>query len=296
MEMHQLHYFTAAEQYGNFTRAAEKCNVSQPSLSAQISKLEKELGGILIERSRGGCRLTPRGEVFLPRAREILRQAAEVRHDIREFDSGRSGVIRLGCLPTTGAYVLPPLLSAYRRDHPNVRIILSEGSSPVLAQRLEEHQVDSAIMDQAGMNESLSGTILFSEPLYIALPTAHPLVSQGELGLESLAGQSLILMRKGHGFNRIVTAALRRAGVEPQIVYESSEIETVQALVRAGLGISIVPRMICVHEDIAYRRVSGDAPRRTLLMARRKSASQSPAAKELAELAARDLGALFGGE
>jgi LysR family hydrogen peroxide-inducible transcriptional activator len=294
MEIHQLRYFLAVARERNFTKAAEQCHVSQPSLSAQIAKLEDELGGSLIERSRKGCGLTPRGELFMPRAREILQQVSAADREMTEFDAGRRGTIRLGCLPTTGAYVLPPLLSAYRREFPEVRIILSEGSSPLLAERLMEHQVDLAIMDQAGMNKDLSGTELFSEPLFIALPAEHPLAGDPELSLRSLADQPLILMRKGHGFNRIVTEALRQAGVEPRVVYESSEIETVQALVRAGLGVSIVPRMICIHPDIAYRRVAGDSPRRTLLMAHRTGAKHSPAALALIDRAARDLRQRFG--
>jgi LysR family hydrogen peroxide-inducible transcriptional activator len=294
MEFQQLRYLTAVADLGNFSRAAESCHVSQPSLSAQLAKLEDELGGSLIERSRRGSRLTPRGELFIPRAREVLRQLEDAERDIADFDRGEVGAIRLGCLPTTGAYLLPPLLAAHKGERPGVRVILSEGSSPVLAERLMDREVDLAIMDQAGMTDGLTGTELFSEPLFIALPADHRLSARQTLSLADLAGEGLILMRRGHGFNRIVTDALSRAGIEPRVVYESSEIETVQALVRAGLGISIVPRMICVHSDIAYRPVEGNPPTRTLLMARRRSAVLSPAANHLIELAVGELRDQFG--
>mgnify|MGYP003563629764 CR=1 FL=1 len=294
MEIHQLRYFVAAAETGNFTRAAERCHVSQPSLSSQLAKLEAELGGPLLERSRRGSSLSPRGVLFFPRAREILRQIESAHREIADFESGSGGSIRLGCLPTTGAYLLPPLLAAYRRDRPDVQILLSEGSSPILAGRLAEHEVDLAIMDQAGLTRGLTGTELFSEPLYIALPPGHALAGRERLALSELRDQPLILMRKGHGFNRIVTDALAEAGIEPNVVYESSEIETVQALVRAGLGISIVPKMICIHEDISYIPVEGREPRRTLLMVAREGYLMPPAARALVDLAVRELGEIFG--
>lgn len=300
MEIHQLRYFIAVAETGSFTGAARECNVSQPSLSAQVAKLEEELGGPLVERNRRGCRLSSRGELLLPRAREVLRQLEAANRELADFDQALGGNIRLGCLPTTGAYVLPPLLKEYRSRYPDVSIRLSEGSSPVLADALLDHQVELAIMDQAGLKDGLEGELLFTEPLYIALPPDHPLAAAGSvpedgLDIGLLEGQPLILMRRGHGFNRIVNDALSAAGVTPDIVYESSEIETVQALVRAGLGISIVPRMICVHNDISYRSFSGTqaVPSRSLLMVHRSGALLSPAADRLIDLAKTSLREIF---
>ena len=306
MEIHQLKYFLAVVRTGSFTRAAEECHVSQPSLSAQLAKLEEELGGALLERSRRGCFPSSRGELLIPRARDILRQIETVRREADDFDKARAGRIRLGCLPTTGAYVLPPLLKEYRRQYRDVRIRLREGSSPALAGALLNRRIELAIMDQAGLQPGLAGEELFREPLYIALPPEHPLGRQKALDIRALEGQPLILMRRGHGFHQIVDDVLKAAGVRPRVIYESSEIETVQSLVRAGMGLSIVPRMICVHGDIRYRRIlaspegpektSGEGPSRTLLMAFREDARLSPAALRLIELARVCLGELFGGE
>jgi len=147
-------------------------------------------------------------------------------------------------MPTSGAYLLPPLLKAFGQAHPEIRVSLRESSSPDLAKALRESEADLAIMDEAGLGAGITSEALFSEPLLIALPPGHRLAGRQKLALQALQGESLIVMKSGHGFRKIVLDALVRAGVEMRVVYESEEIETVQALVEAGLGVSLVPRMV----------------------------------------------------
>ena len=173
MEIHQLRYFLAVVATGTFTAAAEVCHVSQPSLSSQIAKLEDEVGGSLLERHRSGARLTARGLLFQPRATEALRQLEEAAREFAELDGLKSGEVTLGCLPTTGAYLLPPLLKEFRRQHPGLTVRLSEESSPALAQALRDGQVDLAFLDEAGLGTGLRATSLFSEPLLVAVPADH---------------------------------------------------------------------------------------------------------------------------
>ena len=244
MGIHQLRYFLAIAQTGSFTAAARACHVSQPSLSSQVAKLEGELGGPLLERSRQGARLTKRGELFRPRAAEALRQLESGRHELAELAGLQRGAVTLGCMPTSGAYLLPPLLKAFGQAHPEIRVSLRESSSPDLAKALRESEADLAIMDEAGLGAGITSEALFSEPLLIALPPGHRLAGRQKLALQALQGESLIVMKSGHGFRKIVLDALVRAGVEMRVVYESEEIETVQALVEAGLGVSLVPRMV----------------------------------------------------
>lgn len=293
MELHQFRYFSALAQSASFSKAAELCNISQPSLSAQIAKLEDELGGPLVERNRGNNRPNERGRILLRRGREILHQLDELSRELREFDRGKGGSIRLGCLPTTGAYVLPPLLGTFKLQHPNVEIRLVEGSSPILGQRLITDDLDLAIIDQVGLKPGLDGTELFTEPLFIVLPPKHHLANQSQLEMSQLEHESLILMHRGHGFHDIVLSAFSQAGVKPNIVYESSEVETVQALVKAGLGVSIVPRMVCVHGDLHYTEIAPPCPTRTLLIAHRRNAELSPAARHLSEIAHVELASRF---
>jgi len=287
MEVHQLKYFLAIIQAGSFTAAAEACHVSQPSLSIQIAKLEEEVGGILLERGRSGARLTARGRLFEPRAAEVLRQLDGARRDLEDWDGLRRGEVTLGCLPTTGAYILPPLLKEFRRRHPELTVRLREESSPVLAEALLAGTVDLALVDEAGLSPGLRSHPLFSEPLLAAIPPGHRLAGRGSVAVEALATEPLIVMKSGHGFRQIVLEYLAGRGIAPVIVYESSGIDTVQALVEAGLGWSLVPRMVRKNPGPAYLDLLPPTPTRTLSLAVREGANPSPSAVAL-ETTVRD--------
>jgi LysR family hydrogen peroxide-inducible transcriptional activator len=284
MEIHQLRYFLAIAQTGSFTGAAQACHVSQPSLSSQVAKLEDELGGPLIERSRKGARLTQRGELFRGRAAEALRQLESGRYELEELTGLKRGSVTLGCLPTTGAYLLPPLLKAFGKAHPEIQVGLREESSPGLTQAILASDVELAITDEAGLGAGIQAETLFSEPLWIALPPGHRFQSRKKLDLASLAGEPLILMKSGHGFRKIVLDALAKAGVDAKVVHDSGEIETVQALVQAGLGISLVPAMV-KRRGLTYVEIKPPTPSRTLLLARREGSVLSPAAEALRRMA-----------
>lgn len=289
MEIHQLRYFLAVVQTGTFTAAAETCHVSQPSLSAQVAKLEGELGGPLLQRGRHGARLTQRGELFRPRAAEALAQLETGRRELEELAGLRRGSVALGCLPTTGAYLLPQLLRAFLDDYPAIQVRLQEASSPQLGRALRNFEIEIAIMDEAGLGEGIVAEPLFGEPLVVAVPPDHPFAGRESLSMRELDGQAFILMKHGHGYRQIVLDALAAAGVSPRIVYESDEIETVQRLVEAGLGISIVPEMVCKEKGPVYSRIEAPSPFRTLLLARREGSELSPPTSAMREAALRVL-------
>jgi DNA-binding transcriptional LysR family regulator len=281
METHQLRYFLAVVQTGRFTDAAKACHVSQPSLSIQIAKLEGELGGPLFERTRKGGKLTARGETFLPRAKAILEQMGSALEDAKALSGLTLGKVSLGCMPTTGAHLLPPILTAFRKSYPKIQVQLKEESSPDLAKDLEQGDIELAIMDEAGLLPGLDHQKLLSEELLLALPSRHPLAGKGALGLKQAAEEPFILMKSGHGFRQITLDLYHKVGLEPKVVFESGGIETVQALVAAGLGISLVPQMVATTPGVAYASLSSPKAARTLSLAWRKKAPLSPAAEAL---------------
>lgn len=285
MELQPLRYFLAIAETGSFTAAASRCHVSQPSLSIQVAKLEAELGGPLFERGRKGARLTQRGELLRPRAAEALRQLEAAQVEADELAGLQRGSVRLGCMPSTGAYLLPPLIKAFDKAHPSIRLDLREESSPELGRLLREGEVDLAILDEAGLGPGLASALLFQEPLLLAVPPKHPFAERKRLALSHLKDEPLILMKAGHGFRKIVLDALAKAGVEPRIVHESGEIETVQALVEAGLGCALVPAMVRKAKGPAYLDLSEPRPSRSLFLARREGAALTRAAEALQRLA-----------
>jgi DNA-binding transcriptional LysR family regulator len=284
METHQLRYFLAVTQTGRFTAAAKQCNVSQPSLSIQIAKLEDELGGPLFEREKKGARLTSRGEMFLPRANAILGEMESARKEVEALSNLSMGSVTLGCLPTTGAHVLPKILTAFRKNYPQISVQLKEESSPGLARNLEQGEVELAIVDEAGLKPSLEHIVLLKEDLLLALPPHHVFSQKKSLALKQLADEPFILMKPGHGFRQITLELFRKAGLTPQVVFESDGIETVQALVAAGLGFSVVPRMVAKVPKVSYVELSQPQASRTLGLAWRQKSKLSPAAQALSRV------------
>jgi LysR family hydrogen peroxide-inducible transcriptional activator len=281
VELHQLRYFIAVTKTGSFTLAAKECSVSQPSLSIQLAKLESELGGPLIERSRRKISLTALGEAFLPHAEAALKELQLGKEEIAELSGLVKGRVRLGCLPTTGAYLLPRILAQFSSKHPQIQVSLREESSPALGQCLEKGEVDLAIMDEAGLLSALEREKLFSEDLLIAIPPSHRLARKRTLSLKELRDEPFILMKHGHGFRKITTAAFEAAGIVPRVVFESSEIDTVQALVTAGLGLSLVPRMVRKERGPAYASLTEPRAERSLYLAYRKQPALSAAAQAM---------------
>lgn len=281
METHQLRYFLAVAQTGSFTQAARQCNVSQPSLSIQVAKLEDELGGPLFERTRKGGRLTARGETFLPRAKTILEQMESAREDAKALSGLTLGKVSLGCMPTTGAHLLPPILTSFRKAYPKIQVHLKEESSPDLARDLEQGEIELAILDEAGLRRGLDHQTILPEELLLALPAKHSLAGKSALSLKQVAEEPFILMKSGHGFRQITLDLYRKAGLEPKVVFESGGIETVQAMVAAGLGISLVPQMVAKFPGVAYASVSAPKAARTLSLAWRKKVRLSPASEAL---------------
>ena len=161
---------------------------------------------------------------------------------------------------------------------------LREESSPQLARLLRESEVDLAIMDEAGLGSGLRSEVLFSEPLLIAVPPGHRFANRKKLALKALADEPLILMKSGHGFRKIVLDALLRAGVEPSVVHESGEIETVQALIEAGLGLSLVPKMV-KRARLVYLEILPPTPSRTVHITWRDDSVLSPAGLALKKIA-----------
>jgi len=208
---------------------------------------------------------------------------------LAELAGLQRGEVTLGCMPTSGAYLLPPLLQAFGQAHPEIGVSLREASSPDLAKALRASEADVAIMDEAGLGAGIQSEVLFSEPLLIALPPGHHLAGRKKLALQALQGEALIVMKQGHGFRTIVLDALGRAGVALHVVYESDEIETVQALVEAGLGVSLVPRMVQRTAGPVYREIVAPCPSRTLHVAWHEDSALSSAAAALKSVALRSL-------
>jgi LysR family transcriptional regulator, hydrogen peroxide-inducible genes activator len=270
MEMHQLRYFAAVARTGNFSRAARECRVAQPSLSQQILKLEEEVGERLFDRTQRRAFLTPAGSLFLPHALSILEAAERGRQEIREMCGQVRGKILLGALPTIAPYFLPDIIRSFREKHPGVELIIHEETTQQLLRNLEEKELDLALISDAPPNPRIEIQQLFTEELLLCLPTSHPLVRQEKVFADDLQQEKFIFMQDGHCLGTQAQQFCESKGFQPEISCRSAQIGTVLAMVKAGLGISLIPEMAlpsAPKEGIVYRSLDGIPPRRALALA-----------------------------
>jgi LysR family hydrogen peroxide-inducible transcriptional activator len=243
MELHQLRYFCAVAETGNFSRAAEQSHISQPSLSQQILKLEEELGARLFDRLGRSVRLTELGKTFLPRARAVLRELEAAKGDVVERKEFVGGPVTVGVIPTIGPYFLPRILTSFSLKFPQVRLTIVEEITPVLLDRLRAGAIDVAILALPIRGHEFETSPLLTERLFAALPKRHRLAKRKALSLKDLRSEPFLLLRDGHCFRDTAVAACDRARLHPQIVFESGQFSSLLSMVGAGMGVSIVPEM-----------------------------------------------------
>ncbi|MCE8512482.1 LysR family transcriptional regulator [Ruegeria pomeroyi] len=254
--LRQLEYIVAVDRLGRFGLAASALNVSQPSLSAQIAEVEAELGLRLFHRSRSGVVATAQGAELIRRARRILREM----EDLRAAASGGvpfGGRLRLGVLPSIGPYLLPGVVSALHRNHPELRILVREESTQWLEQGLKAGRFDLIISTP----EDHPGTVqtrLFSERLWIAVARDDALARDvGPVRANDLRGRMFLTLDRGHRLSRIVYALASECGGVVSEEYEGTSLDGIRLMAASGAGVAILPEV--------YVRRQGEAGHETVL-------------------------------
>jgi DNA-binding transcriptional LysR family regulator len=244
VELHQLRAFVQVTHAGTFTRAAEELHLTQSAVSNAVGRLEAELGHRLLRRGARGVELTEAGAVVFERAREIVAGADAIRSDLGEFSGLREGTVGLGTMLPPGPIALPELLAGFHASHPGIGVHVREGSAPEILALLRRDELDVAItgLPADGLEDGVAGEQMLTEELLLIAPPGHRLARLGRAPLAELAGEPFIGYRRGSALRDAIDAALRAAGADPQIVFESDELVSVRELVAQSLGVSIVPR------------------------------------------------------
>jgi LysR family hydrogen peroxide-inducible transcriptional activator len=287
MEMHQLRYVVAVARTGNFSRAAEHCHVSQPSLSQQILKLEAELGERLFDRMKRMAGLTPYGETFLPHAVKILEEAEAAKREATDAKSLLRGTLAVGVLPTIAPYVMPPVLLAFAKKFPGVETVVHEDTTGQLLKQALACEIDFALVSRPIDEPRLELHDLFAEELKLALPPRHPLSRKRFIRLADLQKEPLIVMKAGHCLGDQVLGFCEQRNFRPKISFRGAQLETIQALVCAGAGISLVPAMAAQGDrkgSPEYRSLAAPKPERKIVAAWPKQRSPGRAAAEFLAL------------
>ncbi|RME72002.1 MAG: LysR family transcriptional regulator [Verrucomicrobia bacterium] len=284
MEMHQLRYFVAVAETGSFTEAARRCFVSQPSLSQQIIKLEGELGSPLFDRLGRRVELTESGRRLLARARRILFEVEDAVREVR--DTGARGLLRLGVLPSIGPYLLPTIFERLHSALPEVRVEVHEDFRSHLVEELAAGKLDLLLMSLPPEREEFVVEELFSEDLLLAVPTKHPLARIGRIPPERLAGEKLIFLGESSSLALQTKRLLGEHEIELEIGGQCSQVQTMKALVAAGVGIAIIPRMAIRQRDtgVVVREIAGLHPKREIVVVRHRHRYHSHAENRFVDL------------
>lgn len=282
-----MQYVVQLAKERNFSRAAEKLHIAQPSLSQQLSKLENELGVLLFSRTTNSVEPTHAGTVFIGKAAAILDMVEQLRQEMDDLAQMRKGRLVVGSLPITGSHVLPHVLPVFRARYPEIEVTLVEDTTSRLEQLTAVGQTDLSLLSLPLGDPSLTWEPLIEEEIILAVPPRHRLAGRtGGVEVAELAGEPFIVLKKGQGFRRIALDLCHDAGIEPRVVFESGNIETVQSLVAAGMGIAFVPQMVARTPGTpfspAYLRLR-PAPKRTLVIASRSGRYRSKAARAFIE-------------
>lgn len=247
MNLKEQTYVCVLAECGNITKAAERLFISQPALSIYIGNLEKMLGIKLFERSGRKFSLTYAGELYVEKARRMLELKKEFDEALSELLDNRRGRIRLGIQLRRESWLLPPVLSKFQKEFPDIEVVIREGTMHELRELLEAYELDLVLMNEAALWKEMEYQILFEEELLIAVPQIHPLNEKAEyvpgsryrsLDLRWLEGETLILQKPNQSIRADVDAALKEAGVHPMKTVVIRNIETAIQMAAEGLGIA----------------------------------------------------------
>ncbi|MEI7027476.1 LysR family transcriptional regulator [Paenibacillus sp. y28] len=244
MELRQLQYFVKVARKQHVTQAAEELHVAQSAVSRQIHQLEEELGISLFVQKGRNLQLTPVGRLFLSRIESILAQLEKSVSEVHEFLDPEAGEIRIGFPHTLGINLLPCVIAEFRKDHPNVKFKLRQGTYTSLIREVVNGDVDLAFISPfPERHDQVTGELLLTEEMHAVLPESHVLAGLEVIRLEQLRDDQFVMFSEQYSLRKIVWNACRQAGFEPKVGFEGEETDTIRGLVAAGLGVSLLPEM-----------------------------------------------------
>ncbi|MFG2993544.1 LysR family transcriptional regulator [Streptomyces sp. NPDC048257] len=292
MELRQLEYFVAVAEEASFTKGAARVHVAQPGVSAQIRRLERELGQELLDRSGRQVQLTDVGVAVLPYARAALAAVAGARLAVDDLTGLVRGQVSIGTVASSSHLSLPKLLAEFHELHPSVDMSLAEGNSDHLAEGLRSGRLDVAVIGMATEPPTGLAVQVIADELFVgAVSGDHPLARRGRVSVEDVRDETLICLPPGTGLRTSVEAAWSASGATPRIAFEASDPLVLVQLAARGLGLAVLPRPFARAHAQQLRTVviENEHLRGRLALAWRSEGPTSPAARAFIEHARRGL-------
>jgi LysR family hydrogen peroxide-inducible transcriptional activator len=282
MNLKDLKYLVALADTGHFGKAAERTFVSQPTLSAQLKKLEAYLGVKLVERQPKNVQLTDVGKQVVVRARRMLDEGDEIIALARNNADPLGGKLKLALIPTIGPYLLPRIMQKIRKTLPHLGLMLYEHQTEPLLKRLREGEIDLGIMALPVVQDGLETRELYEEAFTVALPNDHPLTAKTVIKIPDLKGQTLLLLEDGHCLRDQALEICSRIEIREAEDFRATSLETLRQMVVAGLGITLLPETAVEspfgsQRGLTIRQFAKPAPCRTVGAVWRKSSTRATA-------------------
>lgn len=282
MNLRDLKYLVALADTGHFGRAAAKSHVSQPTLSAQIKKLEEQLGVLLLERRPRHVALTEVGARVVARARRILQEAGDITELARASRDPLAGALKVAFIPTLGPYLLPLVTPRIRKQLPRLQLLLYEYQTGALLERLRAGELDLGVLALGVDVSGLEVLPLHEEAFTLAVPAGHRLAKKNAVRPDDLAGETLLLLEDGHCLRDQALDVCSRIDVREAEDFRATSLETLRQMVAAGLGVTLLPELatqgpFAQAKSVAIRAFVKPAPRRTIGAVWRKSSTRAPA-------------------
>jgi LysR family hydrogen peroxide-inducible transcriptional activator len=243
IKLKDLRYLVTVADTGHFGQAAERCFISQPTLSAQLKKLEEYLGVKLIERQPKRATLTQAGEQIVARARLILSASDEVVTIAQTYRDPLSGRLKVAMIPTVGPYVLPQVAPAVRKQMPRLDLLLFEYQTAVILEKVHTGDIDVGVLALPIENEGLASRKLYEEDFNVALPEHHRLAKQATVRIADLADESLLLLEEGHCLRDQALEVCGRISIHERQDFRATSLETLRQMVAAGAGVTLMPEL-----------------------------------------------------
>lgn len=286
--LQQLRYVTLLSETLHFRRAAERAHVTQPTLSAQLSKLEEELGVQLVERSRARVIMTPEGDEVATRAKRILAEVNEIADIARRGQNMLCGTIRVGVVQSLGSYFLPLVIPDLHTRYPDLRLYVREGLAVDLTRRLEEGSLDLLFFPLPVEGAEFAVARLFREPLLAVAATDHPIAAMERVPPDRLAGERILTLETGHRLHDQVRKISERTGAEISLDYGATSLDTIRQMVAMNLGISLLPALyvrseVQHNQMVTSRPLEGPQPFRAVGMVWRERAARGAEYTEMAQ-------------
>lgn len=276
MNLRELEYLVAVDEEQHFHKAAERCFVSQPTLSGQLKKLEEELGVLLVERTNRQVNMTGVGKAIANQARKVLAEAKAIKDIAQTFHDPLAGELHLGLIPTVAPYLLPYIMPAIRHHCPKLKLWLHEHQTQVLLDKLRHAELDLLILALPVDTDEFAELDLFNEPFQLAVPGTEQLASQPLISLQDLHHREMLLLEEGHCLRNQALDVCFMAGASENIAFHASSLETLRHMVGEGMGITFMPELAvpakqAKKDPIRYLSFRNPKPSRRIGMLFRKN-------------------------